>query len=327
MQKLHSFDIIKLLIYLYNNTQKLELLMNNNFDQYRLAMINLLNEKYKQVGFIQSEVPNLDFYFSEVITEQISVMYEPSICIILQGSKEVVFGDNIYNYNEKNYLVASTHLPAKIKILEASAKKPYMSLRIKFRLEEIYEVLKKINSSHLQTKTPTQEALFFDTMNFELYDSLFRLIKLLHKSRDDISFLYPLLLEEILYNLIKSNAGYFISQFSTNGTVSNQMVKVITQIKENFNEKLRVKELAHSINMSESSLYQHFKIITHMSPIQFQKKIRLEEAKQLLLLRNMEINEIAFAVGYESPSQFSREYSRMFGMSPKAHGEYLKTLH
>jgi transcriptional regulator GlxA family with amidase domain len=102
------------------------------------------------------------------------------------------------------------------------------------------------------------------------------------------------------------------------GTISNKIVKVISQIKENFSDKLNVKELAQSISMSESSLYQHFKIITTMSPIQFQKKLRLEEAKQLLLLRNMEISDVAFQVGYESPSQFSKKFSRMFGTPPKA---------
>lgn len=101
------------------------------------------------------------------------------------------------------------------------------------------------------------------------------------------------------------------------GTVSNKIVKVISEIKENFSDKLNVKELADTISMSESSLYKHFKTITTMSPIQFQKQLRLEEAKQLLLLRNIDVSEVAFQVGYESPSQFSREFSRMYGVSPK----------
>ena len=109
------------------------------------------------------------------------------------------------------------------------------------------------------------------------------------------------------------------------GTTSNKVVKAITEIKNKFNEKLNIKELANLVEMSESSLYQNFKIITSMTPIQFQKNLRLQEAKQILTVRNIEVSEVAFAVGYESPSQFSREYSRMFGMSPKAHSEYLKS--
>jgi AraC-like DNA-binding protein len=143
------------------------------------------------------------------------------------------------------------------------------------------------------------------------------LIELLKKDKEDIAFLSPLLIKEILYNLVKSQGGYFLTKFSMEGTISNQIAKVITHIKNNFNEKLNIKELSSSVNMSESSLYSHFRTITTMSPIQFQKNLRLEEAKQLLLLKNIDIGDVAFQVGYESPSQFSREFSRKFGLSPK----------
>ena len=129
--------------------------------------------------------------------------------------------------------------------------------------------------------------------------------------------MYPLLTKESLYNLVKSQGGEFLRKFSQIGTTSNKITHVITQIKNNFNEKLNIKDLASSVDMSESSLYQHFKTITKMSPIQFQKNLRLEEAKQLLTLKNIDISEAAFEVGYESPSQFSREFSKMFGMPPK----------
>ena len=110
-------------------------------------MIRLITNKYKFEGEFQSEIPNLDFYSSKTLSEQISIMYEPSICIILQGAKDVIFENESYNYNEKEYLVASTHLPARIKIIKATQKEPYISLRIKFNLEEIHEVIKNINSS------------------------------------------------------------------------------------------------------------------------------------------------------------------------------------
>ncbi len=291
--------------------------MHDPFEKYRSDMITFITDKYKSEGTVQSEIPSLDFYFSETLTEQINIMYEPSLCVILQGNKAVGFGDETFSYNHKEYLVSSTHLPAKMKILEATQEKPYVSLRIKFTLEDIYDVLKNVDPEQFSSNTDTRKGLFFDDMNIELYESLFRLIKLLERPKEDVEFLYPLLTREILYNLIKSKGGYFLSKFSMEGTVSNKIVKVITQIKDNFNEKLNIKELAETIGMSESSLYQHFKTITTMSPIQFQKKLRLEEAKQLLLLRNMEISDIAFEVGYESPSQFSREFSRMFGMAPK----------
>ncbi|QOP41401.1 AraC family transcriptional regulator [Sulfurimonas marina] len=292
--------------------------MDQRFENYRSEMINLITSRYELNGAVQSEIPNLDFYFSKELTEQINIMYEPSLCVILQGDKAVGFGENNYGYDHKMYLLSSTHLPAKMKILKASNETPYISLRIKFTLENIYEVLKALDSQQTNLDENAEKGLFFDDMNIQLYESLYRFMKLLERSKKDIEFLYPLLTKEILYNLVKSQGGAFLSKFCMEGSVSNKIVQVITYIKDHFNEKLNINTLAKSIDMSESSLYQHFKTITTLSPIQFQKKLRLEEAKRLLQLQNKEISEVAFAVGYESPSQFSREFSRMFGLSPKA---------
>lgn len=138
--------------------------------------------------------------------------------------------------------------------------------------------------------------------------------------------MYPLIIKEILYILLNGESGEFLKQYVMEGSITNQIVKVISEIKNNFTETLNVKELAEKFDMSESTLYHNFKKITMLSPIQFQKKLRLEEAKQLLLNQKIDVNEVAFVVGYESPSQFSREYSRMFGLPPKAHINSLKEL-
>jgi AraC-like DNA-binding protein len=301
--------------------------MENLIESFRVDTLELIKEKYTLNinGGIQTEIPNLDFYFSDVPTELNSIMYEPSLCIILQGSKAVGFGDELYNYGTKEYLLSSTHLPAKVRILEASLEKPYVSFRIKFALEDIYEVIKYIDSEKLALNAKSEKGLFFDEMNEKLYDAVFRLIRLLNSGNSEINYLYPMIIKEILFILINDKSGYFLNKFAMEGTVSNKVVHAISEIKENFNERLNVKDLARMIDMSESSLYQNFKTITSMSPIQFQKKIRLEEAKLMLLNQNIEASEVAFAVGYESPSQFSREYSRMYGMSPKAHTDFLRT--
>jgi AraC-like DNA-binding protein len=251
-------------------------------------------------------------------------MYEPSLCVILQGKKAVEIGNEILSYNTQEYLIASTYLPAKIKIIEASPNSPYISLRIKFDLKDIFDLLKTTKLQDEKSNKNAEIGLYFGQMNFELYESIHRLIMLLNRPKEDIKYLSPLLTKEVLYNLVKSKGGAFLKKFSQIGTNSNKITHVITQIKENFNEKLNIKELATSVEMSESSLYNHFKIITTMSPIQFQKNLRLEEAKQLLIFKDIEISEVAYQVGYESPSQFSREFSRMFGMSPKAFVSNLK---
>ena len=289
--------------------------MNKHLDEYRFDLIDFIKNKYDLNGSVQSVISCLDFYFSSVPSEfSTSVMYEPSLCIILQGSKAVGFGDKMYGYNHKEYLLSSAHVPANVKITQASQIEPYMSLRIRFKIEDIYgtEIYKNKKNEFLKI-------LENNDLNLRLYEPISRLVKLLDKPNEDINYLSPFIIKEILYTLVNDKSGYFLNKFAMDGTTSNKVVKAISEIKNNFSEKLNIKELADLIQMSESSLYQNFKTVTSMSPIQFQKKLRLEEAKQLLMVRNIEISQVAYMVGYESPSQFSREFSRMFGVSPKTY--------
>ncbi len=300
--------------------------MKKNLEKFRMNTLAFIKQKYTLdiEGGLQTDISNLDFYFSSEPTEFSAIMYEPSLCVILQGNKAVGFGDELYNYGPKEYLLSSTHIPAKVKILEASKEQPYVSFRIKFNLEDIYDVIKNIDPKKLMMSAKSEKGLFFDDLNEKLYESIYRLIRLLDESKEAIEYLSALIIKEILFILINDKSGYFLNKFAMKGTISNKIVQAISEIKENFNEKLNIKELAQLIDMSESSLYQNFKTITSMSPIQFQKKIRLEEAKLMLFNQNIDASEVAFAVGYESPSQFSREYSRMYGMSPKAHADFLR---
>lgn len=298
----------------------------DKIENFRLELLEFLKNRYKlKKGGIQSEISNLDFYFSNELTEFNSTLYEPSICIILQGSKAVSFADELYSYSSEDYLLSSSHFPACVKLLEASEETPYISFRIRFDMQDIYDVIKKIDTQKLILNAKTEKALYFDKLNENLYEPIVRLIKLLNRPKEDIEFLTPIMTKEILYVLINERSGYFLNKFALEGTVSNKIAKIISEIKNNYNEKLNIKELAKIVDMSESSLYKNFKIITSLSPLQLQKKIRLEEAKLMLVNQNVEVAEVAFNVGYESASQFSREYLRMFGMSPKAHAEFLKS--
>lgn len=301
--------------------------MDKPLEEYRAKIVECLHNTYREQGEIKSGIEAVDFYVMTRPTELTSIMYEPSLCVIFQGKKEVDFGDQSFFYDATGYLLSCAHIPAQIRVLEASPQKPYMSITIKFTLKEIYDVLKHTHPRKAAPNTLIEKGLFFETMDMKLYEPLVRLIRLLDKPQEEMTFLSDLIIKEMLYTLVThEKSGPFLSKFAMEGTLSNKITHSIIEIKNGFNEKLNIKQLANKIDMSESSFYQYFKTITSMSPIQFQKKLRLEEAKNMLLHQNIEASEVAFAVGYESASQFSREYSRMFGMPPKAHIEYLQTL-
>lgn len=290
---------------------------------YRNELISLIKENSNTEGLILTNISSLKFYTTTQISEFVSIIYEPSLCIAIQGSKAVGFGDEMYSYSSEKYLIVSTHIPANVRIEEASKEKPYYSIIINFTLEQIYDVIKELNDDLQESKHKIlQKSLCFDVLDDSLLEPLFRLLKLSQR-KDNVEFLSNLILKEIIYILLQRNSDFF-KQYVLEGNIANQIVKAITEIKDNFSQSINMKNLSKNIGMSESSLYNNFKKITTMSPLQFQKKIRLEEAKQMLINQNLDAAQVAFEVGYESPSQFSREYSRMFGMSPKAHVNLLK---
>jgi AraC-like DNA-binding protein len=294
-----------------------------NLSNYQKELINYIKDKYKEDGIISTQIPSLKFYTTTSLSEFTSVIYEPSLCIVLQGEKAVGFADEMFSYSETKYLLACTHIPANVKIQRASNEVPYVAVMLRFSLEQIYEVLKEINNTGISEKKALVKGLCFDDLDESLLEPVSRLIKLLDKPTNDIKFLSSLIMKEIIYTLLERN-GDFLKQHVLEGTLTNQIVKAITEIKNNFSQTINMKDLARTIGISESSLYHNFKKITSMSPLQFQKKIRLEEAKQMLITQNIEATQVAFAIGYESPSQFSREYTRMFGMSPIAHTNSIK---
>ncbi len=293
--------------------------MNEIFEKQKDELINIILNNCKNEGNITTAISSLDFYTTTSLSQFVGIIYEPCICLALQGSKAVGFGEDMYGYNIEKYLLVSTNIPANVRIQEASKQKPYVSLKISFSLEQIYEVLKELEDFEIKSKTKAQKGLFFGDFDLNLLNPILRLVKLLDSPQKNIDFMAPLIIKEILYILLNTESKEFLKQYVMEGSATNQIVKVISEIKNNFSQTLNIKELATKFNISESSLYHNFKKITMLSPLQFQKKLRLEEAKQLLLNQNIDANEVAYVVGYESPSQFSREFSRMFGLAPKTY--------
>jgi len=258
--------------------------------------------------------PGLSIYRQEAPTELISYLQEPSVCLIAQGHKRVLLGEDEYFYDQEHYLVSSVDLPLVAQILEASRKKPYLGITLHLEKKQIAQMMID-NHVAISKKQPGGRGLAVSRVELPLVQALLRLIDLL-ETPEDIPVLAPLIQREILYRLLTSEQGARLRQIAMVGSHSHQIARAIDWLRENYDKAFKVEELAALSGMSTSGLHYHFRAVTAMSPLQFQKRIRLNEARQLMLMEQKDATTAAFAVGYESPSQFSREYSRLFGAPP-----------
>ncbi|MEW9052122.1 MAG: AraC family transcriptional regulator [Neobacillus sp.] len=276
-----------------------------------------LIERYTgQDGVHTTSIPSLFLIRESIITEPIARVNEPSFCIIVQGEKEVWLGDECFRYGPGHYIVASVDLPVTGQVIKASSDSPYLALKLEFTSSEILEVLSDKDLPSGQRKN-VKRGMFISEVELSLLDAVIRLACLLDNPRH-IPILAPLCKKEILYWILQGPHGETLEQMALEGSNSIRIRNVIEHIIHHFEKSFRIEELAKIANMSVASLHRHFKEVTAMSPIQFQKQLRLQEAKRLLLAESTDVADIAFRVGYESQSQFSREYSRMFGYSPRA---------
>jgi AraC-like DNA-binding protein len=244
----------------------------------------------------------------------ISIMYEPRICVIAQGAKRVLLGDDTYVYDTHHYLITSVDLPTVVQIINASREKPYLGLVLRLDQREISQLMV---DSNLPPPHPQQSSRGMATgeVTLPLITAFQRLIDLLDEPRD-IPILAPIIQREIFYRLLVGDQGIRLRQMALAGSQSQQIARAIYWLKDNFTRQLRIDDLATQVNMSTSTFHHHFREVTAMSPLQYQKWLRLNEARRLMLTDHLDAATAAFQVGYESPSQFSREYSRLFGDSP-----------
>lgn len=280
----------------------------SNIDKIR----EYLDAKFSTDGKIESDIKELFIYRASVPTEFLSGVYEPALCMVFKGSKLAKVGNAFYEYDEQHYLLTATHIPAVAKIKGC----PYLAIKINFELEDILSVIDGIGGA--ESKKGEFAGLAIGAVDDELLEAVFKFIRLLERP-NDAKFLANLAIKEILYILLKGENGDFLRQYAMLETIENRITRAAKEIKLNYAEAINIENLARKLGISASSLYHNFKCITALSPLQFQKKIHLEEAKKLLLNQNLDAAEAAFAVGYASPSQFNRKYSRMFGLPPKAH--------
>lgn len=256
----------------------------------------------------------LSLYRYSAPTESVGVVYEPSLCIVAQGAKEVRLAEETYRYDPTHSLLVSVDLPLSARVVEASPERPYLSVRIGLDPAVVGELLADAppqppsRASALGLAVTLAEPLLLDAVG--------RLVALLDSPRD-FEALAPLVLREIVYRVLSGPHGSRLRQIASNGAPAQRIARAVRWLKEHFADPLTVESLAKHASMSPSAFHLHFKGVTAMSPLQYQKRLRLQEARRLMLGEGLDAAEAAFRVGYESPSQFSREYRRTFGAPPR----------
>ncbi len=241
-------------------------------------------------------------------------LHKPALCVIVQGGKEVRLADELYRYDPLHYLVVSVTLPVAGCVIRASSDEPYICIRLDIDPSLIAGLVADANPAPASEDTAGR-GLYLDRIDAPLLDATLRLVRLLNNPKD-IPVLAPLAVREIFYRLLCGPQGHHLQAVALQGSQSHRVNDAIEWLNRNYVEPLRIDELARRVNLSSSSLHHRFKALTAMSPLQYQKQLRLQEARRLLVAEGLEVSAAGYRVGYESPSQFSREYSRLFGASP-----------
>lgn len=277
-------------------------------------LLQIVSEIGAKEGMHDTLIADLKIIKTSRPNERIHSVYKPSLCVILQGEKDVSLADKTLTYAPGEYIVATVDLPVTGEVTIASPKKPYYCLMLEIDPVLVFEVLK---GQPQAASAPSKRGIFVGQMEDNMVDAFLRLVKCL-KAPQDIPVLTPLIIREIIYRLMNSKHGEAVKQLGIVGSQTQRIAKVIDVLKKNYAKPLHMEALAKEAGMSPASFHKYFKEITLMSPLQYQKQLRLQEARRLLMTGDRDAGSVSFEVGYESPSQFSREYSRMFGASPKA---------
>lgn len=264
-------------------------------------------------GMHASALPRVSLVRSCTPTDSVHTVYKPSLCIIAQGSKQVELGGRSYFYDPATYLAVSVDLPLVGSVLEATPERPYLCLVLDIDLAVLSDLM--LRHPPEPGPEPKGPAIGVSEVEPGLLDAVFRLVSLLDAPKD-ADALAPLAEREILYRLLSGGQADSIRRIASAEGRLRQVSRAITWLRENYAKPVSVERLAADVGMSPSSFHSHFKAATTMSPLQFRTRVRLQEARRMMVVEGMYAASAGFAVGYESPSQFSRDYSRLYGAPP-----------
>lgn len=281
---------------------------------YREELVDLISRAVVDDGEIQVLEGVYLARLSAPMDKVYSVL-EPSLCIIAQGSKVVFLGDRRYQYDPFNYLLTTIELPRISHVVEASRDKPYLSLRIVLDPNLVSSVMTESGYT-VQKKNMNAESTQVSPLNIVLLDALVRLIRLINRP-DEARILMSSIKREIIFRLLDGNQAHQLYHMTVSEGSTSSMAWAVEQLRQNFDQSFRMEMLAQELGMSVSSFYQHFKAVTAMTPLQFQKRVRLQEARRLMLGEDFDATSAAYEVGYNDAAYFSRDYKNLFGAPPK----------
>lgn len=267
-------------------------------------------------------IPNLTLFRREAPARPAVCMIEPSIVMVAQGTKRLLVGGEGYAYDAKRFLLTSLDLPANSEVIEASAGKPCVGFGLKLDIRLLAELIAQEGEALRPARSP-HASVGVGSITVALLEPFVRLLALLDEPAA-IAVLAPLIQREVHYRLLATDQAARLRQIASVGSQSHRVARAIDFLKIHYAKPLRIEELAERAQMSPSSLHHHFRQLTAMSPLQYQKWLRLNEARRLMLSDGADAATAAFGVGYESPSQFSREYARLFGAPPRRDVEALR---
>jgi AraC-like DNA-binding protein len=290
-------------------------------DAYREELAERIARAVPEDGRFEA-LKGLHLNRSSTPTDALHGVSEPSFCVIAQGSKEVLLGDSRYRYDAAHYLLATIELPVVTRVIEGSAERPYLSLRLELDPALVGSVM--VEAGHLSFRNGGDvRAMDVSPLDADLLDATVRLVRLLEKP-SEVRVLRPLIAREIVYRLLMGEQGNRLRHLALLGGQTESIAAAIERLRRDFNQPLRIDSLARELGMSVSGLHHHFKAVTAMSPLQFQKQLRLQEARRIMLGEHLDAASAGYRVGYDDASQFSREYRRLFGQPPMRDVERLR---
>ncbi|MBB3607529.1 AraC family transcriptional regulator [Rhizobium sp. BK602] len=266
-------------------------------------------------GEYRTPIDGLNLYRQAAATVWQHGAYRPCYAVVVQGRKTLTVGADTYHYGAGEYILTALDLPVSTQVTNAGSDTPYLCFGMALDSERLNELLARVDIPRQAVTAEPMRGLAVNAASPELLDASLRLLRLLDRP-EDIPAMAPLIEQEILYRLLTGPNGPRLLQVAMAESQSNRVARAVAWIRGNFVQPLRIEELAERVGMSVSSLHHHFKAVTALTPIQYQKQLRLHEARRLMIVEQLDVGSAGHRVGYQSPSQFSREYSRLYGLSP-----------